>query len=399
VSWQDRIQPYIVLTAPGGQIFTASWRGDPRTMDKKLGIFEYPKIPGAVIQDLDVGPVRYPLGIFFDGPDHDLEGHLFFEACRQRGVWTVEHPTKGLLTLQLMTVTEEIQPVDSAGVTAFTTEWITPLDGGIEPAIQLTDVVRDQTEEVLSQSAVQLAKTVRLDTPDALTQFHNAVRKVTAMVSNVNQSTSVYRGITAALDGAALDVLSLAGQMQALVYGPSEFLNLASRFNYYSDLLARSIGLAPDKPTLGSANSAAVHDLVATTCLTAMVTAIVDADMTTREEAVSYIDSLTSEFTGATDDLDASQALFDGTPIDIQYFSQSESYNDTALLMAQTVSLLLRRSFDLAAAKRFTLTSNRCPVEIAITEGVDLDMFIESNHLKGNDILLLPAGRQVVVYL
>ena len=60
---------------------------------------------------------------------------------------------------------------------------------------------------------------------------------------------------------------------------------------------------------------------------------------------------------------------------------------------------ILRRSFDLAAVRYITLQSNRVPLEIALTEGMDLDLFISANQLKGDDILLLPAGRRVAVYL
>jgi prophage DNA circulation protein len=399
MSWQDRVQPYIVFTAPSGQIFTASWQGDSRSMEKALGIFKYPKIPGAVVQDLDVDADRYPLTFWFDGPDHDFQAELFYQACKQRGPWIVEHPTKGLLTLQLMAVNEDIQPIHSGNVTMFTTDWIATTQNANEPVLSLNEAVREQIDEVLSQSAVQLAATVKLDTPDALTQFRNAIRQVTAMVTRINQTTSVYRGITATLDDAAIDVLSLAGQIQALIYAPSEFTDLATRFTFYADLLGRSIGLAPDSATVGGANSAAMHDLVATTCLTALVQTVADGDMTTREEALNYIDNLTTEFNDATADLDASQELFAGSDIERQYFSQSQSYNDTALLMAQAAALLLRRSFDLAVAKRITLDRHRAPVEIAITENIDLDLFLTANQLKGDDILLLPPGRQVVVYL
>ncbi len=57
-------------------------------------------------------------------------------------------------------------------------------------------------------------------------------------------------------------------------------------------------------------------------------------------------------------------------------------------------------------AKRFTLSRPRAPIEITISEYGELgpedsylDLFIASNHLRSDEVILLPAGREVVVYV
>ena len=127
MTWIDRLSPTIDLTSPDGNIFDALWRNGPRSLTKKLGIFEFPGVKGAVVQDLDVGPTRWPLVIFFDGEDNDKEGTRFFKACKERGLWTIIHPVKGSLELQLISATELIDPVESGNITRFETEWIEPI--------------------------------------------------------------------------------------------------------------------------------------------------------------------------------------------------------------------------------------------------------------------------------
>ena len=121
MSWRDRLRQSIELTSPDGNIFEAAWQGNSRSMDKKLGLFEFPKVKGTKVQDLDIGSARYPLTIFFVGENNDQESDRFFKACRERGVWTVIHPVRGSLNLQLISVTENIQPVESGNVTQFDT--------------------------------------------------------------------------------------------------------------------------------------------------------------------------------------------------------------------------------------------------------------------------------------
>ena len=62
--------------------------------------------------------------------------------------------------------------------------------------------------------------------------------------------------------------------------------------------------------------------------------------------------------------------------------------------------------YNLKAEKRFTLKKARSPLEIAVTEYGELgendfyyNLFLDSNELTGHEIRLLPAGKEVVVYV
>lgn len=406
----------ITLVSPSGRTFVAAWMGNPRTVEKKLGIFSYPKIPGAIVQDLDVDATRYPLTIYFEGEDNDLDADAFFESCKERGTWTVDHPVRGQLTLQLVTATEEIQPVSSGNITAVNTEWIEPIDPSVTASVSQRSIeLLAQAETIRNVASEQLAAVVELDTPSKLTQFKNAVEKAASLVDNtlaplrqqvasVNASVlSVKRGITSALNESALNVLGLGGQLQTLVSLPGDSItDISVRIDYYSGLIANMAGFGPSTPTSGGVNTAAVQEIVLTAAVSSIVTGMAEGELDSREDAISYLESAGAAFVDITETLDDSQALYQDNIIDNQYFSQSQSFNDLAYLVGLVTALLLRKSFDLAAAKRFTLKRSRTPAEISATEYGDLthlDFFISSNRLKGNDILLLPAGREVVVYL
>lgn len=409
MTWMDRLQPEIVLTSPSGQVFIGSWRGGERSKEKRLGVFEYPKIPGAVVQRMGAGPVRYPLSFYFDGPDHDITSARFFEACNDDSApWLVNHPTLGLLELELISVTEDIQPIDSANLTLITTEWIEPLPSELVVSTpQLEATIQDQIVVVQKTSLQQFYDNV-VNVYNKVVAFKNKVlsdvNKIKNVINKVKQTVagiratieSAYRSIINIIGSSVLSVTALAGEMQNLINLPGQMVDdTVSRFSFYGELLTEIFNdSSADNP-----GSLAIKELVATSCVIGVVQAVVNAELTNREDALAYIDVVTDIFTTATDYLDAGQTALSNLAIDKQYFSQSQSYNDMAMLVAQTVQLLLVRSYNLAVAKRFTLTKNRCPIEIAITEGVDLDDFISVNRLKGNDILLLPAGRQVVVYL
>lgn len=408
MSWQDRVQQGIVLVSPGGEQFIALWQGDRRSVNKKLGIFDYPFYQGSMVQDLDVNADLYPLSFNFEGADHDLEAERFFEACKLRGVWTINHPTKGVKTLQLVSVTEEIQPVDNCNITVFNSEWIEPLGQFATVSIaQLGAAVKASAAVVIVKAQEQFTSGIKLKKPSALAQFKASIAKITAgikavldpltqTVAEVNAAVDgVYRGITAALQTSTLSVVALAGQIQNLISLPGQILgDLSTRIDCYTKLITDVTGL-----THRDGNSLVTTELVATVALANIASVIVDSQLTTREDALALIETAAVTLTSVTDALDNGQSQFADIELEIRYYSQSDAYTDTVLLTAQLMNFLLRQAFDLAVAKRFTLKTNRCPVEIALTEGIDLDLFISSNNLKGDDILLLTAGREVVVYL
>jgi hypothetical protein len=123
---------------------------------------------------------------------------------------------------------------------------------------------------------------------------------------------------------------------------------------------------------------------------------------------VNTINALNTMFTAMTTGLDAVMLATLGNAVSGQYFSQTQTYISLARLIGTTVQYLLSIIFDLKIAKRFTLKTNRAPIEIVITEyGAEydsagnslLDQFIAANSLSHYDIFLLRPGREVVVYV
>lgn len=409
MTWRDRLQDQLLLTSPAGVEYQALWRGDQREAEKQLGVFKYPGLKGVRVQDNEIGGSRYELNFWFEGFDNDLVATSFFKACAERGLWTIEHPTLGVYRLQLIFVRENIQPVESGNVTAFTTSWIEPVDGGfIRSTTQLAAEVRQRVFVMQEAATNQYADVVR---PGKVASFRaavdsavetvtNTLKPLTQTVAEINAGIqSVHRGITTAIVDPALSVIALAGQIQTLTVLPAQSVeSIATRLDFYTSLIAEISGLVPDKVDEAGLNDLANQEVVAVSALAAAAEIAIDGEPSTREEALAYLETVNDLFGTLTDNLDAAQTLYADSIIDVQYFSQSMTYNEAVLVVQAVSELLLRRLFDLSVARRFTLERHRAPVEIAITEGVDLDLFISSNNLTGEDILLLPPGREVVIY-
>lgn len=421
-TWRERLRSEMVMVSPEGQEFSANWRQSPRSIDKKLGIFNYPLVRGSVVQDLDVQSDRWPLTFFFDGPDHDLVADAFMNACRQRGQWSITHPVYGFKGLQLMTITEVIAPLDQGNIREFNSEWIEPIDPQtLKTAAELAGAVGVQSDLVAISAADQFV--AGLDISDsfsitnAINSVTNAVNEFLGPIAALNASIqseflAVQRATQDLLAAAILNPLSIAGNLQALVELPLLAINdIRSRLSAYANLAGAMFGIQPDEGEVNPAgkNKAQIQQIAMTSTITANAKIVTvdpaEGGLNSQAQAVQTAQDITTQYDLIVNNLDESQELFEDQDIENQHFSQEQSHNETMLLTRQAVDFLLQSSFNLKVERRFKLDRPRAPVEIAIIEyggpgenDANIDLFIESNKLKGNQILLLPALTEVLVY-
>jgi len=418
--WRDRLAEKIKLTSPDGNIFTPLWRKDSYSATKKLGIFEYPKVDGSVVQDLGINGTRYPLTIYFEGPNHDIEARNFFIALKERGTWEVIHPIHGKLILQPITFSPQDDPTESGNITQITTEWIEPsTDAVLQSTPQLAGVITSQSLIVNESASDQFVTNVKTDSSSEKIATETAVKGTVLSVRTAlkplyegsaeltTQIEAIQRGIQSTLDDVILSPITLAGQIQALIQLPIlSIRSIKAKLDAYKNLITGLADLAPSTADNEGKNTVSVQELAYTAAVTAAAQIATTGTLDTRPEAIEAAEDIFSLFKQITDDLDATQSLFLGNAIDSQFFSLSQSFSDVSLIVAHSIKYFLVASYDLKIEKRFVTKIPRAPIEITITEYGSLglndsnfDLFISSNKLKGNDIRIIPAGHEVVVYV
>ena len=415
-----RLRPNIKLISPDGDEYSANWVGDTRSKSKKIGLFNYPKIVGTIVQDLEMTSAQYETTFFFVGKDNDILAQNFWTSSDQKGEWSVTHPVHGFLGLQMLTVSVEIQPVTNGNITEVNTTWIEPIDEAtLKTARELAGITDAKIKDLNTNAAQQFAdnlnqatETLRNTTQDAADIVTGLTDKaLNPLFSSVDAIDNLVNGVQNSiqdiLDAVILKPLSLAGQIQQLTQLPLLAMNdIAGRFDYYGDLAAEIFGISPDGSSEADKNKIAVSELSLSAIIGANAKIATTGELQTRSQAVEFALDLSTSLTDITDNLDLAMKNFRDNDIDKQYFSQSQSFVDAALATATAMQYLLVSSFDLQIEKRFVLSEPRAPIEITITEYGELgdndsnyDRFITSNNLKGDDLLVLEAGREVVVYV
>ena len=416
----QRVRPEIQLTSPEGNIFTAKWQKNRKPTNKKLGIFNYPKLNGSIVQDLGIDSRQYPMTLFFDGPDHDIESQRFETAFSETGTWEVIHPVDGNLTLQPTSINLNVDSIETASYTAIETNWIEPLEQ--EALISLTEQeakIKRQKIDVNIEGSAQFESATQDSAAEKIAISNTTDKSVTAFDQNMKSVYSQSPDATARVTGVkssinetvgepTINLISLAGQVQALCQTPGLVVtDTKSKIKFYEGMITNILAIDEDGGTNPEdKNTALTQELFLTATLGAMADTVTVSDYDTRAEVIEIIESVTDLFNQVIDGLDALMDNFSAKDFDLQYFSLSESWNKSLSLLAQIIAYLLRVSFNLKVEKTIKLAEDKPPIRVVIEEygelGEDdflLDWFIASNNLIGNEIICIPQGREVKVYV
>jgi len=245
---------------------------------------------------------------------------------------------------------------------------------------------------------------------NAVNSFLGPIAEKSAQIKS--EMDAIQRATQDLLAATILNPLSIAGNLQALIETPLLAINdIRSRLAAYANLAGALFGIQPDEGEINNEgrNKAHIQQIALTSTVTANAKIAVvnpkEGGLTSQSQAVQTAQDIATQYDAIVANLDESQELFEDKDIEDQHFSQEQSHYETMLVTSQAIEFLLQSSFNLKIERRFKLDRPRAPVEIAIIEyggpgenDANIDLFINSNRLKGNDILLLPALREVLIY-
>lgn len=209
-------------------------------------------------------------------------------------------------------------------------------------------------------------------------------------------------------------VALLAALLQRIIETPvaATSLPLPDRVDAYRSLSAALRGLLsnPELDTAGY-NRALAVELGLCAVVSSLCRVLTSGTVDTRSQALDLAGELLDEFAATVNALDDVQSAFELTlaateaAIDARYFSQTKTYHMLVRMVTVCVRYLLRSAFDLRIEKRITMHKPTAPIALALLEypGVEpeaaLDLLVRANELTAEEILLLPSGREVLIYV
>lgn len=428
-NWKERIgNADIILTSPETSTeFVAKWINSSKSVDKKVGLFDYPNIQGTVAQDLKSSSNRFSISFrFTDYENNDLFARDFFAiAAKETGQWTIIHPVYGLLGLQLISMVED-KTSNEGGFTQINTEWIEAIDenkllttrelsglvDGQCSVVQLNSI--EQFVELCDQSSKSLRSTIE-NTVDGIGNVVDFILSPLFAVENTVSSamTSIKLAIQGSIDAVLLPLSELAGQIQNLVNIPLlAAKDTKSRINKYASLRNALTNLLPGGSNsitatwatdLEKRNNIVTAELASISSIVAFSQILLTSnDITSRLQALDLAQQMLNEFSDLVDKYDEQQQNQESALIEEQYFSNSSVYNDIVTLVGLSFQYLLSLISNLKIEKKIILSEPRATIEVCISEYGTIDEYdnlIAHNKLKGSEIFWLPAGKEITLYV
>lgn len=414
MTWEDRIRE-AAYEAPSGARFSFAYENVSEVFEKKTSAFEFPDARGTYVQDLGPTGRRYPLRVFFWGPDYDQEAEAFGAGLREIGPGRLHHPAYGVLdVVPFGKITRRDDLKTQANQAVFdVTFWETI--GVVYPSAQQDPAadVAAAVEEYNEASADSFADSVSHDTAieratlesDSAAALNTAV---TGLQSTADAQPEVSRQFGAIADSISRSLgllvsepLTLALQTLQLLQTPALApTDLITRVTTYRDLLAQTLAAARPTEANGTgaraANRFQIHDLYASTYLTGAVVAVVNGTFTTRTEALTAAEEILA-------DLETLVSWRDQNFVALGLIDTGEAYQKLRDAVVLAAGFLVTVSFSLKQERRVVLDRARTCLDLAaeLYGNVDtqLDFLINSNRLTGSEILELPKGKEIVYYL
>lgn len=414
MAWRDRVRG-AAYTPPSGERLSFTYENVSKAVTKKTSAFNFPDADGTFIQDLGHTGRRYPLRVFFWGEDYDLEAATFEAALLERGVGELEHPAYGTVNVVPFGEIKRRDDLKTAANQAiievqfwetidllFPTGQTDPADAVLSSVDEYNDALAEQSDELLDIDTASERISFKNRYSAVLDVAQSTLQAVADTQDDVRQLfNTVFDSINTGIDILVAQPLTLVSQTAILLQAPALVLtNIQARLDAYGDLATSLItgDGAVRVPGLGSDNANAFHidNIFASTAVTGAIVSAVNNQFITKPEALAAAEailSLSEQVAAWRDDNFESLEIID----------TGEAYQQLEEAVALAAGFLVQISFSLKQERRIVLDRDRSIVDLVfeLYGEIDeqLDFFINSNDLTGDEIIELPKGREVVYFI
>jgi prophage DNA circulation protein len=407
MAYTDRLRQ-LRYTAPDGQTFTLQFDSLSRSGGKKAPVTEIPGRDDSIVQDLGEETPRFPVDCYIPGPDYDREADRFWKALAQPGYGELEHPRWGNLTVIPVSREQTEQFVSDTGRASFRVEFVQINQEQVEFPRATTDASAETTASVdaIEQSVAANVGDITVDVREQATlkeqvlgtmsdisnAFRNAANEVDGLTADIDEQVNE---ITREIDTLVKSPASLFSSVLRLYRTPAEVgARVTTKLEGYRNLYN---GLAEDfaettrkyGSALGLMNAAQLAGLSG-----AAAEATQSGDLDTRTSAINAVEMLT------TLDYDLHASIEDIEVIGA-FQSPYEVQAATSRAVSGAVGNLIDRALSLPTERVEVLDRSITPVQWVWEIDGDLsrlDTLMRYNEFQGNEIMLIPAGREVRWY-
>lgn len=393
---------------------------------KKIATVEIIDSDESVSQDFGNKTDVFPVSAYFIGDDFDTQVTDFEKLLKERYTQDspgyLRHPLWGDIDVFPVSWEISIELVQGVGVGKIECEFVQVFPKKYpESALDSADIASANLDDM---SALDIANNIITSTAAAIKNVRDKIEAVVSVIETATEALETIEdtalAIQSEIDGLIDDVGGNITQLlfatQRLMKLPGQIVdNTMSKINAYREMITDIIDAI--RGTSGGTGWAGSVDVInpdnrknnavlmqafagfAVGCLAETAIYTEFSDRTKSVEAIQILDSAMDDYNVAMGEIKSS-----GNYLTNEF---SGDYNFDSLLFdvrARVQELLLNKTFDLKAEKRFTLKNasdilTLCYQYYGNVDDSTIDYFIDTNKIKHDEFDELPRGWQGVIYV
>ena len=275
-SWENRLKE-AAYTPPSGIRITFDYEDVSTIVTKKTSAFDFPDADGTLIQDKGFSRRRFPMKIFFSGPDYDKQARVFEAALLERGRGTLEHPVYDKHTVvPFGEIKRSDDLVSAANQAVFQVTFFEALEetypaAGVDPGTAVLQSLELFGETASAEFASSISNTSVAENQGIIDDFNDNIARCKQSLDKIAAAQQIVRDefddavdtVNNAIDVLVGQPLNLARETVNLIQAPSKAVtgisdrlsaygNLASDIFTSTDAISEPGGPGNTGPSIGS---------------------------------------------------------------------------------------------------------------------------------------------------
>lgn len=365
MSWIEQVNKDFEITTGDGRKYIPEWMNANKNTSFNTKEFNFPGVPGTLVDRREPKGSKFELEIFFQGEDHLDVAQAFDISSKDKRFWTISHPLYGILNVQPSSLLFDNTKHNVSKITGVVTETITEINP--KAIVIPEDKIEEDTEFANDQMASSFENNVTPTSTDintAKADNAQAYATVETKIENDSDGQSYFNALNDAqnaMTNAAADAGAAIRKTQSFILAPALFAqSVKSRLSMLTENFSNLRKNIDGTAETVSKNTKKFYEVQAGATLTAIALAssipFDDNDYNNRPKVVDVIEIILEVFVEYLEDLDAMQLGSGGDPND--YVATAETIIQINNLLNYTMSNLFQIGLE-ARQERFYTTPDK----------------------------------------
>ena len=412
MSWVENINEKMIIVTGDGKAYFPLWLNASKAREYNVSEFDFPNIPGTLVDRRQPRGMKYNLEIYFQGADFLTDLEEFQTSADDPRAWTISHPLYGDFTCQPISLQIDLSKYNTAQVTGTIMETITE-DNPKSTVVAKDKIAEDKT--ILDLSSADSFELTFMSSPESkissmayLTEMMAKNYQTAKSISPPDEQSEEYFNLYNKANAA---IAQLTDYPLDAIQAVQRFINAPSLFEASArsrvDMLAVQLGDLNDSiSTITGINKKKSFEAQGSAILSSMLVAASNpqtGNITNRAQVLYLIDLIYYWYNLYITLLDSLQSTNGGTTT--SYIPDHDTINNLGDLVDFTISNLIIMSLGAKQERVLYLEEDSNIILLAHRfyglkeDDSTIEDFMENNSIGLNEMLIIKKGRKILYYI